>query len=229
VSGRRDDAWLPPDADGSTTGWQGTLTAHVTLDGQPVTSGTVTFTVGTTTLGTATLDASGNASLSGVTLGEGSVTIVATTSDIMGRGTATSSVTVTVDLGAPDAVTNLTATVSKRRQVTVQLAWTAPGDLGARVAGYDVRYAKVAITAGNFDDTSVTAAVTYTGQPALPGQPDGIAVPDLYIENDYFFAVRGRDGAGNVGPIAATCRSDGSAVPHDGAGGLGNRWCRSGR
>ena len=32
-------------------GWQGTLTVHVTGDGQPITSGTVTFTVGTTTLG----------------------------------------------------------------------------------------------------------------------------------------------------------------------------------
>ena len=67
-----------------------------------------------------------------------------------------------------------------------------------------MRYAKVPITAANFDDTLVTAAVTYASQPAIPGQPDGIAVPNLYIENDYFFAVRGRDAAGNVGPIAAT-------------------------
>ncbi len=36
----------------------------------------------------------------------------------------------------------------------MQLTWTAPGDGGASVAGYDVRYAKVPITAGNFDDTS---------------------------------------------------------------------------
>ena len=41
-----------PDADASTAGWQGTLTAHVSGGGQPITSGTVTFTVGTTTLGT---------------------------------------------------------------------------------------------------------------------------------------------------------------------------------
>ena len=92
-----------PDADGSTPGWQGTLTAHVTADGLPVTSGTVTFTVGTTTLGTATLDASGNASLAGVTLPEGTITIVATTSNIPSSGVGTGSVTVTVDLGVPGA------------------------------------------------------------------------------------------------------------------------------
>ena len=132
------------------------------------------------------------------------MTIVATTSNIPDRGVGTASVTVTVDLGVPDVVPNLTATVSDRRQVTMQLAWTAPGDAGVRLAGYDVRYAKVPITAANFDDTLVTVAVTYASQPAIPGQPDGIAVPNLYIENDYFFAVRGRDAAGNVGPIAAT-------------------------
>ncbi len=90
-----------PDADGSTPGWQGTLTAHVTGNGLPITSGTVTFTVGTTTLGTATLDASGNASLAGITLPEGTITIVATTSSIPGNGVGTGSVTVNVDLGAP--------------------------------------------------------------------------------------------------------------------------------
>ena len=35
----------------------------------------------------------------------------------------------------------------------MQLAWTAPDDNGARVAGYDVRYAKVPIT----DDTYFNA------------------------------------------------------------------------
>jgi hypothetical protein len=192
------------DADGSTSGWQGTLTAHVSGDGQPITSGTVTFTVGTTTLGTGTLDASGDVSLSGITLPEGSVTIVATTDNIPNRGVGTGSVTVTVDLGPPAAPTGLAVSIIDRRRTTMRVTWTAPGDGGLSVTGYDVRYAKVPITSANFDDASVTTAVTYTGSPAAPGQPDGIDVTSLYIETDYHFAVRAKDGANNLSAIVAT-------------------------
>ncbi len=161
--------------------------------------------MGGSPLGTpAALDASGNATVSGITLPEGSVTIVATTNNIPNRGVGTGSVTVTVDLGPPAAPTNLTAVVADRRRTSMQLAWTAPSDNGGGtpVAGYDIRYAKTQIT----DDTSFNAAtaVTYTGVPPQPGQPDGILVDRLYIENGYFFAVKARDAAGNLSPLIGT-------------------------
>ena len=187
-----------PDGDNNTAnGWQGTLTVHVTGNAPPITSGNVTFTIGTTTLGTAALDASGNASLANVTLPEGSVTIVATTDNIPSHGVGSGNTTVTVDLGPPGAPTGLTATVLDRRQTSFQLSWTAPSDNGVSVTGYDVRYARVPITAANFDDTSVTVDVPYSGQPSAPGQPDGIAISNLFIETDYYFAVRAKDVAGN--------------------------------
>jgi hypothetical protein len=192
------------DGDMNTAGWQGTVAVHVSGDGQPLTTGTVTFTVGTTTLGSGAvaIDMNGNAVLSGVTLPEGTITILATTSNIPNRGVGTGTVTVTVDMTAPSAPTGLVATIADRRKTSMQLSWTAPGDSGSAVAGYDIRYAKAQIT----DDTSFNAAtaVTYTGIPPAPGQPDGILVDNLYIENGYFFAVKARDAAGSFSPLVAT-------------------------
>ena len=102
--------------------------------------------------------------------------------------------TVVVDLGAPDAPTNLTATVLDRRQTSFQLELDRsrrPG--GGPVAGYQVRYAKVPITAANFDDATVTTAVPYTGTPSpRGGPPTASRSQNLYIENGYFFAVARR-------------------------------------
>jgi hypothetical protein len=189
------------DGDATMPGWQGTVTVHVTGDGQPITSGNVTITVGTTTLGVAPLDANGNATL-GVTLPEGSVTIVATTDNIPGRGVGTGSVTVTVDLATPTVPSVLMATVADRRKTSIQLTWPAASDNGSAVAGYDVRYAKTEIT----DDATFNAAtvVPYTRTPPAPGQPDGVLADNLYIENGYFFAVKARDAAGNLSPFVAT-------------------------
>jgi hypothetical protein len=84
------------------------------------------------------------------------------------------------------------------------LLWTAPANNGAPVSGYQVRYAKVPITAANFDDTAVTTAIPYVGPPAMPGATDGMTVT-LYIENGYYFAVTGTDSANNhVGTLMAT-------------------------
>ena len=102
----------------------------------------------------------------------------------------------------PAAPATLTATVADRRKTSIQLTWPAPSDNGARVAGYEIRYAKTQIT----NDTSFNAATawTYTGQPQLPTVTDGIIVDNLYIENGYFFAVKARDAAGNLSPFIGT-------------------------
>jgi len=108
-----------------------------------------------------------------------------------------------LDLGdAPPSM--LTVTIPDRRGTVFQLAWTAPSNGGQAVAGYQIRYAKVPITATNFDDTAVTKPIAYTGTPAAPGAPDGV-LTKLYIENAYYFAVIGTNGSGaQVGSLMAT-------------------------
>ncbi|HVZ85491.1 MAG TPA: FG-GAP-like repeat-containing protein, partial [Polyangia bacterium] len=193
------------DADTGTVGWQGTLTVHVTASGANVNGSVITFTDGTTNFGTATTDANGNATLTPVTVPEGIQTIVATTDNVPGAGVGSGNVTVTVDTTPPNAPTNLTALVLDRRKTSMQLTWTAPSDAGGgNVSGYQIRYAKVPITVTNFNDATVTTAVTYTGTPASPGQLDGLTVGPLYIENGYYFAVEAVNVAGSASGIVAT-------------------------
>jgi hypothetical protein len=195
------------DADGTTPGWQGSLTVQVLVGGVALTSGlnNVTFSVGSNSLGTVPIDNTGHATLTGVTFNDGTVTITATTDNVAGAGVGAGSVTVVVDLGPPNAPTNLAAAVLDRRQTSFQLSWTAPSDIGGGpVAGYQVRYSQAPINAGNFDDPTMTTAVTYTGTPSAVGALDGIAVQKLYIENGYYFAVEAVDAAGNRSPLIAT-------------------------
>jgi hypothetical protein len=106
---------------------------------------------------------------------------------------------------APAAPTDLAVQVSDRRKTSMRVSWTAPADgSGNKVAGYQVRYSKGVITPTNFDDTSMTTAVAYTGTPSAPGQADGLTVSPLYIENGYFFAVLATDAAGRKSAIVAT-------------------------
>ncbi len=193
------------DTDASTPGWQGNLTVTVTVNGAAQNGVTITFTDGATTLGVATTNAFGIATLSSVTIPEGTQTILATTDNVPSAGVGSGTVTVTVDTVAPNAPTNCTALVLDRRQTSFQVTWTAPSDSnGNSVSGYQVRYAKVPITAANFNDLTVTTAVSYTGSPASPGQLDGLTASNLYIENGYYFAVEATDIAGTPSGPSST-------------------------
>lgn len=192
------------DGDAATPGWQGTLSVQTDVGGSGATV-TFTLTCGATetTLGTASVNAGGVASLANVTLPEcTSATLKATTSSVAGKGVGTSSLTnKVVDTVAPAAPTGLTATVKDRRATTFTLSWTAPGDGTATVAGYDVRVSKAPITAGNF---AAAEAVAYTGSPKAPGQPETLSVNNRLIETGYYFAVAAADSGGNKGPMLAT-------------------------
>jgi hypothetical protein len=105
-----------------------------------------------------------------------------------------------VDAAPPP--TMLMASITDRRQVSVQLVWPVPS---GGVAGYQIRYAKVPITATNFGDTTVTTNVPFTGTPAPPGTGDGLLVKNLYVETDYYFGVQGVNGTGGaVGALMTT-------------------------
>jgi hypothetical protein len=108
--------------------------------------------------------------------------------------------------------TALTATVIDRRKTLFQLTWPAPSIAGAPVTGYQVRYALVPITAANFDDSTVTAAIPYTGTPAQPGATDGMTVT-LNIETAYYFAVEGTDASGGTDGGGAKSAIDATTTP----------------
>jgi hypothetical protein len=207
------------DLDPVTNGWQGAITVQALVNGVPLTTGNITFTVGNIVLGSAPLDATGHATLSNVTLFDGDVTITAQTDNIPGNGVGVGQLTVVVDLGPPNAPTappvtvpvTPTIAVKNRRETSFTFSWTAPSDTGGgTITGYDVRYSRSPIT----DDTTFNAAtrVPYTGSPAAAGSLDSIDIghpssdtdttnPPLNIETDYYFAVKAVDAAGNVSPM----------------------------
>jgi FG-GAP repeat protein/VCBS repeat protein len=109
------------------------------------------------------------------------------------------------DLGSVAPPIQLTVSIKDRRQSSFELVWTAPADNGHAVAGYQIRYATVPITAANFDDNSVTKSAPYSAQPSAPGGVDGVVVRGLYIETGYFFGVVPTDAAGShVGALMTT-------------------------
>ena len=54
----------------------------------------------------------------------------------------------------------------------------------------------MAITSANFNDTTVTTAVPFTGTVAAPGVLQDLVVKNLYPENGYYFAVAATDSGG---------------------------------
>jgi Fibronectin type III domain/FG-GAP-like repeat/FG-GAP repeat len=104
----------------------------------------------------------------------------------------------------PGAPTGLGAAVSNRRETSFQLSWTAPAaSSGGPVSTYQIRYARLPITPGNFDDANVASPAPYTANPAAVGQPDVVLVRGLNIETDYYFAVAAVDASGKRSAIAA--------------------------
>ena len=106
--------------------------------------------------------------------------------------------------GGPPPSMLAATVIDQRRGGIFELLWTAPANERLPVNGYQVRYAKVPITAANFDDTTVATAIPYTGTPSAPGATDGLRAK-LYIENNYYFAVVGRTRKnGHVGTLMTT-------------------------
>jgi predicted CxxxxCH...CXXCH cytochrome family protein len=87
---------------------------------------------------------------------------------------------------------------------TVLLTWTAPGDdgqLDGTVYRYDVRWSTAPIDDANF------ASANPAGKPPIPqrqGRAQRMVVDGLTPGQNYYFAVRAYDEAGNAGDIAAT-------------------------
>lgn len=103
------------------------------------------------------------------------------------------------DVTPPAPISNLVASIESRRETSIRLTWTPPPEI---VAGYQVAYLEVeasgdaTIDEDNFDDLPRFADVL--------GASSGVLLHDLVIEQQYGFAVRPFDAAGNLGPVLAT-------------------------
>lgn len=200
-------AGIVPDGDAVAAGWQGTLRVCTDIDTSVYPGATVQFSTNTVgDIGTPVpLDGSGCAERPNTDLSEADLLILTAETSPIDGFSGTASISVPVDVTAPGAPTSVSASVLDRRQTSFQVTWTAPADGTKNAAGYDVRVSQTIIDTPSAFDTATS--VTYTGAPAAAGTSDGIAVGDRFIETDYFFAVRARDVAGNLGPIAHTTAS----------------------
>lgn len=104
-----------------------------------------------------------------------------------------SSIPMPLGLAAPAAPTDLEVRIVNRRAVDMEVCWRAPAvdDLHPPATSYEVRYAKVPISGGNFDDPMVTQRVPFSGvrRPYAARERVCQLVTGLYIENGYYFAV----------------------------------------
>lgn len=161
-------------------------TVTVTVDGGAGIAATVTGTTWCVTL----------------TLAESppSYTIVATAD--AGGETGQATLILTVDLAAPDPITDL-AVIADTRQ-SLEATWTAPSDGGAAAAGYLVKVATVELTEANFD---TTGEVVSAGAPQAPGTPEVLTTAPHRTGADHWLGIATVDAAGNrstaaiVGPV----------------------------
>ena len=103
------------------------------------------------------------------------------------------------DETAPAAVTDLDGAAIST--TSVLLTWTAPGDDGSTgtAAEYDIRYATTTISNANWG-----TATPATGEPApeVAGTAQDLTVTGLTSDQDYFFALKTRDEAGNESALS---------------------------
>ena len=141
-----------------------------------------------------------------------------------------------LDVIPPDAVADLAASTGSLNG-TIRLSWTAVGDSGAegRASAYDIRYSTEPIDATNIETANT---FLYGLTPKLPGQAEQVTVSSLDNEEEYFFAIRVTDDAGNTSgssnvasastPDVLPARTSSLAVTDVGVGELMLRWPASG-
>ncbi|NGM63615.1 fibronectin type III domain-containing protein, partial [Sphingobacterium sp. SGG-5] len=155
-----------------------------TVTGTAEAGSTVTLydTDGTTVLGTA-VATGGNWSITSSTLSEGTHSLTAKATDAAGNvGPASSALTLTIDVTAPAAPTELTATFGNQQNV---LNWTANG---GDVASYKV-YGGTSATPTTVLATVTAPATTYTHTGLTNG-------------TTYYYRITAVDQAGNEGTVS---------------------------
>ena len=87
-----------------------------------------------------------------------------------------------------------------RGETDVLLRWVAPGDDGSvgQVAGYEIRYATFALSDENFEQGTLAEVAPRL---SAAGEIDSVRIGELTRETEYYFNLRARDEAGNLGPL----------------------------
>ncbi len=101
------------------------------------------------------------------------------------------------DIVPPGKISDLAATAETHD--TVKLTWTAPTDETGKATAYELKYAKTAIVD---EATFAQATLAIAPTPATQGTPQTTQVVMLEADTEYHFVIRGRDAAGNKGPLS---------------------------
>ncbi|MBO9610465.1 MAG: fibronectin type III domain-containing protein, partial [Paenibacillaceae bacterium] len=119
----------------------------------------------------------------------------------------------------PSAVTDLTTTAVGSIAATLQ--WTAPGDSGTAgtAASYEVRYSTSNITADNF---SAATLVANAPAPLGAGTKQTMTISGLTPETTYYFALKTKDGAGNISALSNVLSRTMNAVDNTAPGAVTN-------
>lgn len=118
-----------------------------------------------------------------------------------------------VDVTAPSAVGNLSASNTSQTQTT--LAWTAPGDDGAtgKAAFYDLRYSTTVL-----NEAGWASALKISGEPfpENAGTSQSMAVNNLQPGKTYYFAIKATDESGNTSTISNVAQvvTEAATVPN---------------
>ena len=109
------------------------------------------------------------------------------------------------DRVAPAAITDLRIVTLQPEEVS--LAWTAPGDDGARgtAASYDLRYAERPIETRQ--DFAQAVPLDVSVQPDTAATPEHVALTNLPRNTPLYFGLTAVDNAGNESPVARTQRN----------------------
>jgi len=109
----------------------------------------------------------------------------------------------------PGAIEDLSGNVAGS---TVELLWTATGDDGVTgtAALYELRYSTAPIDVSNF---SAATRVWQLPDPAAAGTAERFSIPGFEFATEYFFALRARDEAGNIGELSNVVRLSTEAAP----------------
>ncbi|MDF1780563.1 MAG: fibronectin type III domain-containing protein [Alcanivoracaceae bacterium] len=115
-------------------------------------------------------------------------------SNVASATTDTDVIETTQDTTAPAKISALSATVLSTS--SVRLNWTAPGDddNSGTASSYDIRFANVVITNGNWN--GITQAVGESN-PGAAGDAQSFTINGLNANSQYFFAIKTQDKAGN--------------------------------
>ncbi|MBI5742653.1 MAG: fibronectin type III domain-containing protein [Candidatus Niyogibacteria bacterium] len=116
----------------------------------------------------------------------------------------------TADTTAPAAITNLAA--SNPTDLTIDLAWTSPGDDGSTgtATSYDIRYASTTITESNW---AASTQVAGEPTPLVAGTNQSMTVSGLSELTTYYFAMKTADEAPNTSALSNVVSGTTTATP----------------